>query len=675
MQGKFIRKPIFLSIAIIISGLISLMAAYNINVLLSKSSDFSFYLSDLIDVLQDAKQRNLFLLIWCALSVLAVTIALTNPLVNYTNGVIRVTPKIHTPAPSGSGEYGTAKWMQRRDYSKCFTRCSITADNPIINELLCHGYDDLAEDYDAQQDICIDDKVLDSGGMLIGYEKGCKQIYYNSEDTHTLIIGATRSGKTRGEVLPSICIQALAGESMINTDPKGELYLYTYPFLERLGYEVIAIDFNEPCKSTRYNFLQTVIDYINADNTPKAIEAARDIVASLVAEDRTERIWTDGQRAILTCGIISVVFDNRLRPEYQNLTNVYYFLAKMCRPNSEGITPLAEYLHMLDDFHPARMTIDISEIAPSKMRGSFYTSALVTLSLFTDPNIYDMTRATEYDIYATDKKKRAIFIILPDEKSTYYPIASLFMYQQYQIMVNEAKATGNRLKRRVHMNCEEIGNFTKIPDLSKQVTVAGGRGIIFNFFLQDFNQLDETYGDKNGKVIRSNAETWIYLQSDNGDTLQELSNKLGKYTIKSIGASSSTGGNVSTSYNLTGRNLLEISEIKQLNRPYQLVTSRNSPGVFYAPDISETIFNKLLGMGDKKHNIALTQKRGERREARNINVRDMRILSVADYIAGIASEDTGTLEQQPPQRTKMPGEKIKQAINDIQAYNNKQGEL
>ncbi|MEG2020261.1 MAG: type IV secretory system conjugative DNA transfer family protein [Oscillospiraceae bacterium] len=674
MSGKFVRKSIFLSIAIVISGFISLMAAYNINVLLSKHGSFSFYMSDTVFVLQDNKQRYLFMLIWCVLSLLSITIALTNPLVNYTNGVIQVTPKIRTPAPSGNGEYGTAKWMQKRDYTKCFSRCAITADNPIVKELLCHGYDDLSEDYDEQKDICINGKMLDSGGMLIGYEKGCKQIYYNSEDTHTLIIGATRSGKTRGEVLPSICIQALAGESMINTDPKGELYLYTYPFLKRLGYEVIAIDFNEPCKSARYNFLQTVIDYINAENMPKAIEAARDIVASLVAEDRTEKIWTDGQRAILTCGIISVVFDNRLRPEYQNLTNVYYFLAKMCRPNSEGITPLAAYLHALDDFHPARMTIDISEIAPSKMRGSFYTSALVTLSLFTDPNIYDMTKATEFDIYATGKKKRAIFVILPDEKSTYYPIASLFMYQQYQIMVNDAKATGNRLKQRVHMNCEEIGNFTKIPDLSKQVTVAGGRGIIFNFFLQDFNQLDETYGDKVGKVIRSNAETWIYLQSDNGDTLQELSNKLGKYTIKSIGASSSTGGNVSTSYNLTGRNLLEVSEIKELNRPYQLVTSRNRPGVFYAPDISKTIFNKLLGMGDKKHNIELTIKRQKRRETRNISTRDMLILSVADYMSTV-TENTCIPEQHYPQRTKMPGEKIKQAINDIQAYNNEQGEF
>ena len=57
-------------------------------------------------------------------------------------------------------------------------------------------------------------------------------------------------------------MQALAGESMISSDPKGELYLYTKPFLEGLGYEVIAIDFDNPGKSDRYNFMQPVIDSI-----------------------------------------------------------------------------------------------------------------------------------------------------------------------------------------------------------------------------------------------------------------------------------------------------------------------------------------------------------------------------------------------------------------------------
>lgn len=119
---------------------------------------------------------------------------------------------------------------------------------------------------------------MDRGGLVLGMSRDRSRLYCNTDDTHTLIIGATRSGKSRNVVLPSICTMALAGESMVVVDPKAELYLYTYPYLERLGYEVVAIDFKEPLKSNRYNFLQPVIDAINMGDNALAVTRARDMV-------------------------------------------------------------------------------------------------------------------------------------------------------------------------------------------------------------------------------------------------------------------------------------------------------------------------------------------------------------------------------------------------------------
>lgn len=70
---------------------------------------------------------------------------------------------------------------------------------------------------------------IDAGGFLFGYDGN--KCYINADDTHTLTIGATRCGKTRCHVLPTINILGLAGESIICADPKGELHQYTYPFL------------------------------------------------------------------------------------------------------------------------------------------------------------------------------------------------------------------------------------------------------------------------------------------------------------------------------------------------------------------------------------------------------------------------------------------------------------
>lgn len=243
------------------------------------------------------------------------------------------------------------------------------------------------------------------------------------------------------------------------------------------------------------------------------------------------------------------------------------------------------------------------------MRGSFYTSALTTLELFSDIHIHAMTAATDFDYSMTGSRKRAIFLILPDERGAYYPLASLFVYEQYQALVQAADARGGRLERRVNFNCDEFGNFVRIPDFDKFITVGGGRGIRFNLYVQDTMQIYDRYGDKTGRTIASNCETWVYLQAGNEDTLEELSKRLGSYTIKTPNVSSSpTGG--SGGYGLTGRRLLMPEEIARLTRPWQLVSARGGRhAVLYAPDISQTPFNRLLGMGDMEHNRLLLERR------------------------------------------------------------------
>lgn len=81
----------------------------------------------------------------------------------------------------------------------------------------------------------------------------------------------------------------------------GEIYNYTSGFLEKLGYETIVIDFKTPQKSSRYNYLQPVIDAVNEENYRKAEEYAWDITTSLVGNDdsKMERIWKDGEMSII----------------------------------------------------------------------------------------------------------------------------------------------------------------------------------------------------------------------------------------------------------------------------------------------------------------------------------------------------------------------------------------
>lgn len=631
---------------------------------------------------------KLFLILLVAI-ILFIVVTILQDSKDYQSKQIVVTPKISTPAPAGQGQCGTAKWLDKNLYDKLFDNFVLdrsrtvfklieesylndieleleritvleeeikeiedeieSADEPvpeleknlelkqhelldeekIINEVSNpEAYDDikkiirkgdLSEILPQQSGIVLGKKDLKNNNELL---------YYIKKDVHTLILGATRAGKGRTVVIQTIGSLILAGESVIVTDPKGESYYYYKKILELFGYNIVVIDFKNPRKSTRFNFLQPIIDRMDEDDLPGAIDATWDLVSQLVGEPKGERLWNDGEASTIAACTMAVVYDNRA-PEnhkYRNLTNVYYFLSQMCTPVQVGkelVLPITKYVQDLPYEHPSKGLLAVSDIAPSRTRGSFYTSALMTLKLFTNPLIADMTSHTDYDTMKVGDSKTAIFIILPDDRKTYYTLATLYVTQQYQLSSRAADLRGGRLRRRINYLLDEFGNFAKIPNFTTMQTVGGGKGIRFNIFVQDFNQIDDIYEATQGKIIRSNCENWIYLQTDDPDTLEGLSKKLGKYTIStySLSANHQKFSNPSSSHNisLTGRELLTPDEIKNISRPYSLITSRNNPAIFYAPDLSKWYFNTLLGLGNEEHNRRVRMARENIRPSRSVS--------------------------------------------------------
>lgn len=511
----------------------------------------------------------------------------------YKADMIQVTPDIRTPAPAGQGQHGTARWLTKKEIDRVFASYIIDKDT----------------------------REVESGGLVIGKQdlrNGKEKVYYIRDMIHSLTLGATRSGKTRHEVLETIGLCGLAGESIVVTDIKGELYDYTAPFLRELGYEVNVMDYDEQVLSDANNPLQPVIDKIDEGDISAAIDACWDIVSQLVGEAKGERIWNDGECSAIAGAIMAVCYDNR-QPEnhkYRNMTNVYYFLVEMCT-SIGGFLPLNFYRSKLPDDHPCKAVLAVVDIAPRETRGSFYTSALLTLRLFSNPNLYSITRYSSFHLDDIGKKKSALFIILPEDRKTYHPLATLFVTQIYSRLSYLAKQRGGELAVPVNFVCDEFGNFAKIPNFIQMLTVAGGKRIRFHLFLQDYAQLDDVYERDAAKTIRGNCEIKVYLRSADPDTREIISKDLGKYTTKgySLNYSRHRSEQSSSSSNLVGRELLTPDEIGRINRPYSLIMSSSQPGILYAPDISQYSFNERFGMGDREHNVQLRQQRHSERQA------------------------------------------------------------
>lgn len=573
--------------------------------------------------------------------------------------MIQVTPDIQIPAPAGQNQHGSARFMNDTQKAQYFETVQVSKKNQTIAALYQAGLRDCKEigrnTFAPPQPLANAPPCFEHGGVPVTMEKltsGEEQIRQIAGDVNTLCFGATRSGKSRTLVIQSIVTQALAGTDILCSDPKGELYQYTYPLLQRLSYAVLPLDFKNPSRSVRYNFLQVIIDAIALGDLAKAVSAAWDFVDSLVQEAKnTDPIWANGEKGLIAAAAMQVVYDNSpaglhlqypgasekelntlyetKHKHYQNCINLYHYIAKMTVPNAAtGNLLLEDIIQSLPDDHPAKLTLSIAESAPPKTRGSFVTSALATLRLFTDPNIADMTSETDSGFFDPDRKK-AIFLILPDTKETYYPLASLFLNQYYQFLADAADERGGRLQRDVEFNLDEFGNFTAIPFFDNKLSVGNGRGIHFHLYVQSKDQLVKKYGKEVSNIILDNCHYWIYLKATGPETLDMISKKLGRYTVEASSASNSVSdngrsgqmsGSASSSTQLLGRELLSPSELERIERPYLLIIANGYPAVLKSPDLSQWQYNVMLGLGDKEHNIRVRELREQSRPQHDVSM-------------------------------------------------------
>ena len=554
------------------------------------------------------EQIRMFTIFFFVILLLGIITLLVGGKSSFKVDMIEITPEIHTPVPVGQGQHGTAKWLPNEKFDQVFD--SVIIDSKKLMEGKEH---------------------IPAGGLVIGKEdikksffsrKIKEKIYLITKDLHALIIGATRSGKTRNVVIETITMLILAGENVFIPDLKGEIRDYTEDTAKRCGYETICINFINPYESDRKNFLEPIVQTLRRKDISRAIEETWSLVSQLVGEppEHGDKLWNDGEAATLAASIMAVCYDNQDHPEYQNLTNVFYFITEMCS-DYRGALPLQFYIDSLPEDHPAKILLAATKVAAMRTRSSFYVSAIMTLKLLTIPAINQMTNASDFDIekLIEEGKKVIVYLCLPARDKTYFPLASLVFRQLSDQIDYLADAKyGGRIPKRWTFVDDEIGNFTKITNMRQQTSFGTGKGIRHFMFIQSYAQLDDVYGEKVSQIIQDNADIKIYLRSPNPTTKKKISEDLGNYTTRSYSKSNNTpsgtfrnGGSDGESSNLMGRPLLYPDEVGKLQRPYSLVMSDSDPAIMYAPDLSQYAMNEFLGMGDEEHNNRLRQKKAE----------------------------------------------------------------
>lgn len=164
------------------------------------------------------------------------------------------------------------------------------------------------------------------------------------------------------------------------------------------------------------------------------------------------------------------------------------------------------------------------------------------------------------------EKPIALFLVTPPNNPSYNQVASFAIDQCFNQIYSLALKNGRKAYRRVEFNLDEFGNLPAIQKMDTKVSIGLGQNILFNIVVQNLEQLNAVYGEKVGSTIQSNCANLLYILTKSNKTAKEISEQLGKRTVKVTTYSGQVGSihsnNASQQY--ISQDLLTVPELEQL---------------------------------------------------------------------------------------------------------------
>ena len=401
----------------------------------------------------------------------------------------------------------------------------------------------------------------------------------STDELHCFIIGDSGCGKTRRVILPTIRLLAKAGESMVVSDPKGELYRLTSNSLRKKGYTVRVLNFRNPCRGNRWNPLGAIDAlYHNGDSESKdkALMMLNDIVDVLQQGQRGEKdpFWAMAAASVLRgTSLMILEYGNEGELTFENI-------AVTARDILDKISSsdFIAFIKSLPKSSPIYQNLSVIITNARDTRNCIMAEFEAMVSSYTSQELLlDLFATSEIDVRSLGLSPTALFFILPDDTEALYPIATVFVKQIYSTLIALAdEQQDGKLPNRVTFLLDEFANFAKMPSVEAMLTAARSRRIRFVLVCQAMDQLTSKYGEFGRETLLANCRTWIYMSCKNLPFLRRLEELTGYYL---------------SPYTHERIPLIDIGELQHFEIGQVLVLNdRCRPMIGYLPDYSQYDF-------------------------------------------------------------------------------------
>ena len=409
-------------------------------------------------------------------------------------------------------------------------------------------------------------------------------------NNHTLIIGGSGAGKSRGYVLPNLL---QANTSNIVTDPKGELYGKVGYFLTKIkGYKVRLLELgNYPEKSDCFNPLY----YIHRDRTGWETRVLSIIKALIANSDdggykqkANDPFWERAEELFLQAIILAVV---EAFPQEEVNFNTVNQLVSWLKIEEDGDLNnslldcfFEEFANTYGENHIAVQHFhEFRTKAAGKTAKCITMCAVVRLGPIKTPDIQRILDHDDMRLDMVGEELTTIFVVKPPTIHAFDFIAGMLftlLFDELNYCATIKHIKQQRVPVPVHFYLDEFYNTCRIPHFVEIQSYARSLGVGTTVILQSLDQLKDIYEKEWGTII-DNSDTFLFLGNIKSmETLEYVSKLLGKGTFdkKTTSRTKGKSGSSSTTFDKIGRELMTPDEIRKMpKKKCLLFVSGKSP--------------------------------------------------------------------------------------------------
>ncbi len=366
-------------------------------------------------------------------------------------------------------------------------------------------------------------------GLILGRENNQLLVIHpdsSLDNRNVLIVGSSGSGKGQAFVINNLINNK--SESIVVTDPKGELYDLTADIKRDQGYKVLNIDFLN-LKGNRYNPL----DYV--ENDIEAVKIATNIALNS-AKDGKQDFFFNTARDLLV-GLIIFVKDKYEHP------NISKDVKSLFNEISDDENFLSELCEEIGAEHPSYSYFKDAAAASGNTRSSILASFAQQTGVFSLGSVAKLTETSDFTFHDLQNQKTVLYVKIPIKDNPVPALTATFFDQLITTLYKIGDENHSKLKIPTILLLDEFANLGKINDFDNTLSTCRGYNLSIITVVQDFAQLEGKYSKEIARMIINNHDTTLFLRTKDAETAKYFERLAGDSTIKfSTKSSSGSGG-------------------------------------------------------------------------------------------------------------------------------------